>query len=270
MDRDKIIKFYSNEIEKDRLELDLFKLEGIRTKEIISRYLSGENMRIADIGGGAGYYSFWLQEKGHHVSLVDLSPKNIELANQYSQDTGIQLANSQIGDATDLNFKEDQFDLVLLLGPLYHLVNKDDRLQALSEAKRILKPNGILLIAIISRYASLIDGFKRDLITDDNFEKLLINDLQTGIHLNETENPDYFTTAYFHTPSEIMGEIAESKLKFEKLIAIESFGWIADDFKAKSEDPSYMSKLRKIINMVETNIDIIAMSPHIMAIARKE
>ena len=270
MDRDKIIKFYSNEIEKDRLELDLFKLEGIRTKEIIGRYLSGENMRIADIGGGAGYYAFWLQEKGHHVSLVDLSPKNIELANKYSLDTGIQLTNLEIGDATDLNFEEDQFDLLLLLGPLYHLVNKNDRLQALSEAKRILKPNGILLIAIISRYASLIDGFKRDLITNDNFEKLLISDLQTGIHLNETENPDYFTTAYFHTPSEIMGEITESKLKFEKLIAIESFGWIADNFKAKSEDPSYMSKLRKIINMVETNNDIIATSPHIMAIARKE
>ena len=75
MERDKIKKFYSTEMEKDRLELDLFKLEGIRTKEIIGRYLSKESLRIADIGGGAGYYAFWLQEKGHQVSLIDLSPK---------------------------------------------------------------------------------------------------------------------------------------------------------------------------------------------------
>ena len=270
MERDKIKKYYSNEIEKDRLELDFFKLEGIRTKEIIERFLAKENMCIADIGGGAGYYAFWLQEKGHHVSLVDLSPKNIELANKYSLDTGIQLTNSETGDATHLNFEEGQFDLVLLLGPLYHLINREERLKALSEAKRILKPQGMLLTAIISRYASLMDGFKRDLIIDDQFEKLLINDLKTGVHLNETENLDYFTTAYFHTPAEIKSEIAESELKFEKLIAVESFGWIADNFNAKSEDSNYMNKLRKIINMVETNNDIIAMSPHILAIARKE
>ena len=270
MERDKIKKYYSTEIEKDRLEVDLFKLEGIRTKEIIERYLSRESMRIADIGGGAGHYAFWLQEKGHHVSLVDLSPKNIELATMFSQDTGIQLTDLEVGDATNLNFKDGQFDLALLLGPLYHLVDRNERIKALSEAKRVLTTGGTLLVAVISRYASLIDGFKRDLIIDDHFEKLLINDLQTGVHLNETENLEYFTTAYFHTPSEIMTEIAESKLKFEKLIAIESFGWIADNFNEKSADLNYMNKLRKIITMVETNSDIIAMSPHILAVAKKE
>ena len=75
MSREEIKKFYSNEMEKDRLELELFKLEGIRTKEIISRFLSKKPMDIADIGGGAGFYAFWLQALGHHVSLIDLSPK---------------------------------------------------------------------------------------------------------------------------------------------------------------------------------------------------
>lgn len=270
MDRNKIKQFYSNEIEKDRLESDLFMLEGIRTKEIISRFLSKKKMSILDLGGGAGYYSFWLQEKGHSVNLVDLSPKNIELANQYSLNTGIKLAGSETGDATELNFKDGQFDLVLLLGPLYHLTDKDERLKALSEAKRVLKPGGILLAAIISRYASLFDGFKRDLITDDHFEKILINDLKTGVHLDETENLDYFTTAYFHTPPEIKSEITQSGFRFEKLIAIESFGWIIDDLVTKSGDSKYMKKLQQFINMVETNEDIIAMSPHIMAVARKE
>jgi hypothetical protein len=80
----------------------------------------------------------------------------------------------------------------------------------------------------------------------------------------------YFTAVYFHTPSEIKSEIIESKLKFDKLIAIESFGWCIDNMKTKSEDQNYMNKLRKIINMVETNEDIMAMSPHIIAIATKE
>jgi ubiquinone/menaquinone biosynthesis C-methylase UbiE len=270
MDKNKIKQYYATEIEKNRLELDYFMLEGIRTKEIISRYLSKNKMNIIDIGGAAGYYSFWLQEKGHHVSLVDLSPENIDLAKKYSLDIGIQLTNSGIGNATGLNFKDDEFDLVLLCGPLYHLVDKKERLKALSEAKRVLKPGGILLTAVISRYASLFDGFKRDLIIDDDFEKILIEDLRTGIHLNPTENSEYFTTAYFHAPSEIKEEIIESKLIFDKLIAIESFGWFIDNFKEKSGDLNYMNKLQKIITMVETNDDIIAISPHIMAVARKE
>ena len=269
MERNKIKDYYSNEIEKNRLELDFFQLEGIRTKEIISRYLSKNSLRIIDIGGGAGYYAFWLQEKGNQVSLLDLSPKNIQLVKEYSIKTGIQLTGVEQGDATSLNFKDGQFDLVLLLGPLYHLIHKEERIKALTEAKRVLKPNGILLTAVISRYASLFDGFKRDLIVDDRFEKLLIDDLKTGIHINETENSEYFTTAYFHTPAEIRNEIIESGLKIEKLVAIESFGWAIDNFKEKSKSPGYMFKLQKIIAMVETNDDLISMSPHIMAIAKK-
>jgi len=137
MDRNKITQYYSNETEKKRFEIDFFMLEGIRTKEIVSRYLFKDKMSIIDIGGGAGYYSFWLQEKGHNMNLVDLSPKNIELAKRQTLDTGMQLANCEIGDATNLNFKDETFDLALLFGPLYHLTDKAERLKALSEAKRV-------------------------------------------------------------------------------------------------------------------------------------
>ena len=160
--------------------------------------------------------------------------------------------------------------MVLLLGPLYHLTDKEERIKALSEARRILKPGGFVLAAIISRYASLFDACKRDLIADNDFTKMMVNDLQTGIHLNETRNPEYFTTAYFHTPDEIKNEITESRLQFEKLLGVESFGWIIEDFIKKSANESYMNKLTKIINMVESNDDLIAMSLHIIAIAQKE
>jgi SAM-dependent methyltransferase len=226
-------------------------------------------MNIADIGGGSGFYAFWLQASGHQVSLIDLSPRNIELSKEYSKKTGIQLTACQTGDATNLEMADEQFDLVLLLGPLYHLINRDERVKALSEAKRVLRPGGFVLSAVISRYASLFDGFKRDLVVDDAFEKMLVDDLNTGIHLNETGNPEYFTTAYFHTPGEIKKEVAESGLQFEKLIAVESFGWIIDSFAKKSVDSNYMNKLHKFINKVETNDDLIAMSQHIIAVGRK-
>lgn len=208
--------------------------------------------------------------KGHRVTLVDLSPANIELARKHAETIGSALHKFETGDAVNLNFSSEQFDVVLLLGPLYHLTDRKERIMALSEARRVLKPGGVLLSAFISRYASLFDGFQRDLVFDDQFFKLLIDDLKTGIHLNETGNLEYFTTAYFHTPNEIREEVAESGLQFEKLIAIESFGWFVKNFKEKLKDPAYMEKLLKTIRMVESNEDLMAMSPHIIAVARKE
>src|SRR5215813_13231795 len=106
-----------------------------------------------------------------------------------------------------------------------------------------MKSRGVLLAAVISRYASLFDGFQRDLVFDNRFFSQLTEDLKTGIHLNETDNLEYFTTAFFHTPEEIVNEITESGLYPERLIAIESFGWIVKDIIEKVKDPAYMEKL---------------------------
>jgi ubiquinone/menaquinone biosynthesis C-methylase UbiE len=181
MDTDKIKAYYSSEIEKNRLDTNYFKLEGIRTREIISRYLNGNPLKIVDIGGGAGFYSFWLKSMGHHVSMIDLSQTNINLASEYATTSKMSLDFCEVADATRLPFADNQFDVSLLLGPLYHLTEKQDRVQALREAKRVLKPGGTLVAAVISRYASLFDGLRRDLINDDRFEKILLNDLHSGI-----------------------------------------------------------------------------------------
>src|SRR3954451_13384576 len=121
MDRKTINDYYAQEIEADRLEQEAFKLEGIRTKEIINRYVQNRKLEILDVGGGAGYYSFWLHEAGHSVTLIDLSPKNIELVRKYSESRGISLKEFETGDAVNLKFPDAQFDIVLLFGPLYHL-----------------------------------------------------------------------------------------------------------------------------------------------------
>jgi ubiquinone/menaquinone biosynthesis C-methylase UbiE len=269
MDGNKIKAYYAQEIEKDRLNLDHFKLEGIRTKEIIRRYLVSDNLNIVDIGGGAGFYAFWLQSLGHRVSLIDLSPKNIALANDYAEKHQANLNVCRVGDATNLPFSDNEFDMALLLGPLYHLTEKEERIKALTEAKRVVKPGGMVLTAIISRYASLIDGFKRNLISDDRFEKILMDDLQNGVHKNDTDNLEYFTTAFFHTPQLIKEEISESGMKLEKLLAVESVGWLVDDLSEKMKDQSYWTKVHKIIGSIESNDDLLPMSPHIIAVAGK-
>lgn len=270
MEKDKIKDYYAHDIEAHRLDSEFFKLEGIRTKEIIERYLSKSNSEILDVGGGAGHYSFWLQNKGHQVTLLDLTPRNIELAHMHSAASGIKLKDTKVGDATSLPFSDNLFDVVLLLGPLYHLTDRRERVKAIAEAKRVLRPGGVMLAAVISRYASVFDGFQRDLVFDNQFFKLMTDDINAGIHKNVTNNLEYFTTAYFHTPAQIQSEVIESGLTFQKLIAIESFGWIVKKFKEKLNDPSYMNRMLSTIRLLEENQDLMAMSLHFMAVGAKD
>jgi len=269
MDQEKIKQFYALGIEKGRLDLEYFKLEGIRTKAIITRYLTRAGMQIADIGGGAGFYTFWLHALGHKVSFIDLTPKNVAWVRAQAASMGIALEHCEQGDATQLSLPDNAFDVVLLLGPLYHLTGRTQRVNALAEAKRILKPGGVVLAAVISKYASLFDGFRRDLIADDRFEKILLDDLQTGVHQNPTENIEYFTTAFFHTPAEIRAEVHDGGLRFEQLIAIEGVGWLIDNLSDKLKDHRYWGKVENLLQRVEQNDDLMALSPHIMAVGRK-
>lgn len=269
MDEDRIREYYNKGIEKNRLNLNYFRLEGIRTREIVSRFLNRKGLKIADVGGGAGFYAFWLQSLGHSVSMIDFSPGNIDLAREHAAEQGIALTSCQVGDARNLPFRDNEFDLVLLLGPLYHLISKEDRIRALQEAGRVVHPEGVILAAFISRYASLLDGLKRDLISDNQFDQILVNDLKTGIHKNDTNNPEYFTTAFFHTPQEIKDEIMESGLRLREIVAVESVGWLVDDLSKKMHDEKYWSRLQDLLRLVEINSDLIGVSPHIIAIAGK-
>ena len=180
MNKEAIIAYYEKGGEKNRLELDYSMLEGIRTREIISRFLPDHSIHILDAGGGTGFYSFWLKELGHYTTLIDLSPYNIEAAKEYGSLHNVQLDGYGIADATSLDLEDNRFDMVLMMGPLYHLIEKNDRIKALSEAKRVLKPGGILLAAVISRYASLLDGFRRNLISDEASKGYLFRTWKQG------------------------------------------------------------------------------------------
>jgi ubiquinone/menaquinone biosynthesis C-methylase UbiE len=112
-------------------------------------------------------------------------------------------------------------DATLLLGPLYHLVEKADRQVALKEAHRILKPGGLLFAAAISRYASLIDGFASGFFADERFREIVKRDLSSGQHRNPTDSAEYFTTAYFHRPDELRAEIHDADYHDIKVLGIE-------------------------------------------------
>ena len=139
--------YYDRVPEESRLELGPFRLEALRTREPVLRHAPGPPVDALDIGGAAGAYAFWLAELGYAVQLVDAAPRLIQVARTRNAEATHQLKSCAVADARALPHPNASADMVLLLGPLYHLVEADDRRQALAEAHRVLRDNGVLISA---------------------------------------------------------------------------------------------------------------------------
>ena len=145
---------YDSSPEREWERAERHRTEFAVSLRAMEEYLPPPPARLLDCGGGPGRYAIELIRKGYQVTHFDLSAENLRLARQRAAEAGVTLVDFIQGDATDLSkFDGGSFDAVLLLGPLYHLLEREQRARALSEAARVLKPGGTLLAAFISRYA---------------------------------------------------------------------------------------------------------------------
>lgn len=244
-------------------------LERIRTQEIVARSLPRPPARIIDVGGAAGVYSLWLLDQGYDVHLIDALPLHVELATQtFNQHARRSHASACVGDARQLTEPESSADVILLLGPLYHLTERDDRLQALREAYRVLRPGGTLFAAGISRFASLLDGLARNLVDDPVFQTVLQEDLETGQHRNPRHDPDYFTTAFFHHPDDLAEEVAEAGFVLDSLLPVEGPAWLLPNLAERLGDAGKRTQLLSLLRAVEEEPSMIGVSAHFLAVAR--
>jgi SAM-dependent methyltransferase len=260
-----IVSHYTKVPEDPRLSTGWGLLEFARTQELILRYLRAAPLQILDVGGGSGVYSAWLAALGYETHLVDIVPIHVERARRIPK-----IASAEIGDAQNLANPDQSFNAVLLLGPLYHLTERNQRLASLREALRVLRPGGILFASAISRFASLLNGLVIGTIDDSCFFAIVEQDLANGQHRNTTDNPEYFTTAFFHRSEELRGELVESGFTVLDIAAIEGPGWLASSFEERWSDRERREKLLELIRRVESDPAILGLSPHILAIGRKD
>jgi SAM-dependent methyltransferase len=158
MDRHLLIH-YGTGVERVRLEGGGSRIEFARTKELLERHLPAAPARVLDVGGGPGAYAGWLAASGYTVHLIDPVPLHVEQAASLAAESESGFTTA-LGDARGLEEPDASYDAVLLLGPLYHLTNRDERVRALAEARRVARPGGVVAAAAISRFASLLDGLR--------------------------------------------------------------------------------------------------------------
>jgi ubiquinone/menaquinone biosynthesis C-methylase UbiE len=264
-----ILSYYNRRPEETRLERGLSQLEAIRTRELIERHAPPAPATVLDVGGAAGAYAGWLAEMGYEVHLVDAVPRLVDEARARSASLSRPIASCEVGDARSLIQPDASVDVVLLLGPLYHLTISSDRARALAEAARVLRPGGVLFAAAISRWASILDALVYDLFADPFFEGQVEREVSDGQHRNPEQHAGFFTTAYFHRPEELREEVTAAGFQMVALCGIEGPARMLADFDERWSDPRRRGDMLRVARLLESEPALLGLSPHLLAVARK-
>jgi SAM-dependent methyltransferase len=253
---------YERGEERDRLGTGRGALEFTRTAELIGRLLPAAPALVADIGGGPGRYALWLAGLGYRVEHRDLMPLHVR---QLEADAhGIAGLHTAVGDARDLDLADASADAVLLLGPLYHLRRRADRVRALSEARRVVRPGGPVFAAAISRWAPRVDGI---LLQRLDWTYAQMHEMVGGVERTGVLpplGPGSFS-GFCHRPRQLAAELRDAGLTVADLVGIEGPAFLLADLAERMEDPEARSVVLETCRAVERVPELLGLGPHLLA-----
>jgi ubiquinone/menaquinone biosynthesis C-methylase UbiE len=233
----------------------------LEQRELLSRLLPPEG-RVLDVGGGPGVYAEWLSQRGYQVHLVDSVPLHVEEARRRAgQPPSFSVTQ---GDARALAFDAGSFDVVLLLGPLYHLAERDERVPTLGEARRVCRSGGTVIAAAISRFTPALDGVRRGSITNDQVFSNVQTEVAHGQRVAPEARISAFPEAYFHLPDELAAEASEAGLVVLDVYGIEGPAWLLADIEARMAEPVMRERIMWLARISERDPHLRAASAHLL------
>jgi S-adenosylmethionine-dependent methyltransferase len=226
---DYIERLYDGQPQREWERAERHRTEFAVTLRALDEHLPAPPARVLDCGGGPGRYAIELARQGYDVTLFDLSSACLHMAEKNAQEAGVTLAAYAHGTATDLScFPDQSFDAVLLMGPLYHLLEEAERLQALAEAHRVLKPGGPLLAAFITRYAPIRYVAAHEPQYPLEQPELLEMMLSTG-RLSPRDEQESAFVAYFAHPNEVVPLCQRAGFEVRTVLGVEGLVSMIED-----------------------------------------
>ncbi|SEK57199.1 class I SAM-dependent methyltransferase [Nonomuraea pusilla] len=257
--RERVLAYYAQGEEDRRLRGGRGRLEFWRTQDVLRRVLPAPPARVLDVGGGTGVHAEWLTADGYEVELLDPVPLHVELASRLPGVTARE------GDARELPVRDGCADAVLLLGPLYHLGERADRVRALAEARRAVRPGGVVAAATINRYAAVHDTVLQGLYANEPERRAALASLETGVMLS----PTHGFAAYFHDPGEVPGEFADAGFPEVARYGLEGAFWLYGDLGDWLDDAERRALLLDAQRALESVPSLLGVSGHLLTVARR-
>lgn len=243
-----ITNFYDGEPHKEWTRLDdpynCFEL--IATLKVIDTFFERKGT-VCDIGSGPGRYAIELLQRGHEVTLVDFSQELLEIAKLEIEKRGqSEGARFICSDARELDHMDsNSYDYIMVMGPLYHLHESCDRMRVLHEAKRILKPGGVGIVAYLNSWGVVRYGLERfaDLYADDTFLRSFMGEVSIDWQFQN------FTEWFSSTPPKMIEELESAGFEVVHQIGCEAFasGMKPTIRRIAEENPEAYNNIVKLI-----------------------
>lgn len=259
---------YTAGAETGRLHRGLGLIEFARTKELLLETLPPPPAVIYDIGGAYGEYAFWLAGLGYEVHLFDLVEAHICMARDQEKAVGCPLAAAEIADARHVPRTDASADAILLLGPLYHLPEREDRNRCLAECRRLLKPGGLLVTAHIVPWAPMVDNVihydENPRLNDPATFARLAETVQTGNHTGKV-----IGEMYFQRPADARAEVSSAGFADVRLHGVIGPCWAIRNLDEAWADASQRETILQVVRLLEGEESLLGFSTHYITISRK-
>ncbi|MFJ7746815.1 class I SAM-dependent methyltransferase [Peribacillus sp. NPDC097295] len=267
-----IIDYYTQFDEWGRLDRE--PLEFQVNWHYIRKYLP-QIGKVLDNGAGPGRYAMRLAQQGYQVTLTDLVPRLVEIAQEKAKEMGVseQFGGFHVADARDLSaLQENHFDAALALGPMYHLQLEQDRNKAIQELYRVTKKEGIVFVAFMPRIRHVLSSLlsPENWKPNDNMESIL--DFMNRGEFNHSDK-GRFTGAYYFNIEDIQPFMESHGFETINLIGSSNIGtllskeqWAYWQDKGDTE----FGQLIELLIKTASDPNILGVSSHILYIGRKE
>lgn len=276
-----VLAGYNAGIEKNRLRAGIGLIEFERTKELLLESLPKPPAVIYDIGGGYGEYSWWLASLGYEVHLFDLSETNIEMSKELASEyPDSKLKAAMVCDARSIPRKTGSADAILFMGPLYSIIEYEERILAIKECYRLLKDDGVIFSAALTPYSVLLhcitvyhkeEAKKKDALDNPDIMKMIARELKDGCHINpEKKILNGLGTSHLHTAKALKAELELGGFAHTIVHGVMGGAWLAPNLDELLENETTKAALMATVRLLDTHEEVIGLSGHLLAISRKE
>ena len=272
-----VLAFYEEGREYNRLRTDIGLIEFERSKEISLENLPTPPAAIYDIGGAYGEYSWWLASLGYEVHLFDLSETNIKMSKKLAKEyPGCSLAASEVCDARKVPRADNSADAVLLMGPLYHIMEYTERINAVKECHRLLKTDGLLFFAALTPFSVLLDKLSvyspngKSYLENPDFLAMVERELKDGTHINP--NKEVYSglgSSHLHTAKALKAELSAGGFFDTVVHGVMGGAWLANNIDELWKNEKSRNALMNTVRMLDTHEEIIGLSCHLLAVSRR-